>query len=82
MPVDLCSADIWRTCTNSWSTNVCAGDLIIPHLLWADDLVLFFESENGLQRQLYGLQRFCENNLMIVNNLKTKEILGKHTRLH
>ena len=51
---------------------VCAGDLIIPHLLWADDLVLFSESQNGLQRQLNGLQRFCENNLMIVNNLKTK----------
>ena len=57
---------------------VCAGDLIIPHLLWADDLVLFSESHNGLQRQLNGLQRFCENNLMIVNNLKTKaKLFGK-----
>ena len=55
--------------------HACAGDLIIPHLLWADDLVLFSESQNGLQRQLNGLQRFCENNLMIVNNFKTKAML-------
>ena len=53
---------------------VCAGDLIIPHLLWVDDLVLFSESQNGL-RQLNGLQRFCENNLMIANNLKIKAML-------
>ena len=30
---------------------VCAGDIIIPHLLWADDLVLFSETQAGLQRQ-------------------------------
>ena len=54
---------------------VCAGYLIIPRLLWADDLVLFSESQNGLQRQLNGLQRFCENNRMVVNNLKTKAML-------
>ena len=54
---------------------VCAGDLIIPHLLWADDFVLFSETRAGLQRQLNGLLRFCRNNAMIVNHVKTKAML-------
>ena len=66
---------LWNNHISLLQHAVCAGDLIIPHLLWADDLVLFSESHNGLQRQLNGLQRFCENNLMIVNNLKTKAML-------
>ena len=54
---------------------VCAGDLVIPHLLWADNLILFSEAEAGLQRQSNGFLWFCRNNAMILNHLNTKEML-------
>ena len=54
--------------------GLCIADDIIVHLLWADDLVLVSDSDEGLQKQLNGLFTFCEKNLMIVNELKTKVI--------
>ena len=54
--------------------GLCIADDIHIHLLWADDLVLVSDSEKGLQKQLNGLFTFCEKNLMIVNELKTKVI--------
>ena len=53
---------------------LCIADDILVHLLWADDLVLVSDSERGLQKQLNGLFTICENNLTIVNELKTKVI--------
>ena len=32
--------------------GVCIGGSILAHLLWADDLILFSDSLNGLQKQL------------------------------
>ena len=52
--------------------GICIGETIIAHLLWADDLMLFSNTENGLQKQLDGLKLFCANNKMIVNETKTK----------
>lgn len=52
--------------------GVCIGNIIIAHLLWADDLILFSDTVKGLQRQLDGLYKFCCDNMMIVNELKTK----------
>ena len=52
--------------------GVCIGEVIIMHLLWADDLILIADSEIGLQRQLNGLQNFCRKNLTAVNEIKTK----------
>ena len=40
--------------------------------MWADDLILFSDTEKGIQKQLDGLKKFCENNRMIVNETKTK----------
>ena len=51
---------------------ICIGDVIISHLLWADDLILFSDSLSGIQKQLDGLFEFCSKNRMIVNELKTK----------
>ena len=45
---------------------------IITHLLWADDLVLISDSLEGIKKQLKGLNNFCKNNRMIINELKTK----------
>ena len=55
--------------------GLCISDTIVAHLLWADDLVLISDSEQGLQKQLDGLQKFCSKNLMIVNELKTKVLV-------
>ena len=52
--------------------GVCIGDEILAHILWADDLILFSDSVEGLQKQLDGLYSFCRNNCMIVNEIKTK----------
>ena len=52
--------------------GVCIGEVIIMHLLWADDLILIADTCNGLQRQLDGLQEFCSKNLTAVNEIKTK----------
>ena len=52
--------------------GVCINETILAHLLWADDLILFSDTEKGIQKQLYGLKKFCENNKMIVNETKTK----------
>ena len=43
-------------------------------------MVLVSDCEKGLQEQLNGLQEFCSNNLMIVNELKTK-VLAFGTQL-
>ena len=52
--------------------GVVISDEIIVHLLWADDLILFSDTEKGLQNLLNGLHKFCSNNQMIVNETKTK----------
>lgn len=52
--------------------GVCIDDTILAHLLWADDLILFSDTEKGIQKQLEGLKKFCMNNQMIVNETKTK----------
>ena len=38
-------------------------------------VVLISDSEQGLQKQLNGLQKICSKNLMIVNKLKTKVLI-------
>ena len=50
-------------------------DYIISHILWADDLILFSNTAKGLQTQMNGLYKFCSNNKMIVNELKTKVMI-------
>ena len=52
--------------------GVIIDDMILGHLLWADDLILFSDTLAGIKRQLHGLKKFCVNNHMIVNSIKTK----------
>ena len=55
----------------SKEVGVCVSKEIVVHLLWADDLILFSDSAEGLQWQLDGLYDYCANNHMIVNETKT-----------
>lgn len=56
----------------SFEYGICINDEVIAHLLWADDLALFSDTVDGLQKQLNGLKQFCLDNHMIVNEIKTK----------
>ena len=56
-------------------SGVCLGDMIMLHLLWADDLILVTEEIDGMQKQLDGLAEFGKENQAIVNDTKTK-IMG------
>jgi exonuclease III len=49
-----------------------SDDVILLHILWADDLVIMSDTAEGLQQQLDGVFNFCKQNHMIVNELKTK----------
>jgi len=52
--------------------GVCVDDVLLCHLLWADDLILLANSPSGLQKQLNGLYNFTADNHAIVNAIKTK----------
>ena len=56
----------------SKAVGVCISNEIIVHLLWADDLILFSDTTEGLQKQLNGLHKCSSNNHIIVNETKTK----------
>ena len=58
--------------------GVCIGEMIIAHILWADDLILMSDSPEGLQHQIDGLFRFCSQNLLLVNTVKTKCMVIGH----
>ena len=63
----------------STSVGVCFEEEILLHLLWADDLLLVSDTTDGLQKQLNGLANFCSQNLMILNEMKTKILVfGKN----
>ena len=62
--------------------GVCIGEMIIAHILWADDLILMSDTPEGLQHQVNGLFKFCSKNLLVVNAVKTKYMtIGDSTSL-
>jgi len=52
--------------------QVTLGDAHVSCLLYADDLVLFSTTENGLQNCLNKLSAYCDKNCLTVNLKKTK----------
>ena len=63
--------------------GICAGDMIVAHILWADDLVLMADSTDGMQVQLNNLSKYCTKNLLSVNEIKTKcMVIGHHEKLN
>ena len=49
----------------------------IPGLLYADDLVIISTSAGGLQKGFQGLEKFCKDRDMVVNDVKTKCMVVK-----
>jgi hypothetical protein len=51
-------------------------------LLWADDIILLAESEEGLRKMLETMEKYCDENELILNSEKTKcMIFNKSGRL-
>ena len=48
------------------------GNSEIAALIWADDIILFSESESGLQNMLNTLHIYCQDNKLEINIDKTK----------
>ena len=48
------------------------GNVGINSLFWADDLVLFAESKEGLDKLLLILEEYCKENHLLINTKKTK----------
>lgn len=51
---------------------VISDDMLLLHLLWADDLILVSNSASDLQHSLNNLYTYCSKWQLIVNVLKTK----------
>ena len=47
--------------------GIVGSNNIIMLILWGDDLIIFSDSVDGLQKQLNGLQKICSQNKIIVN---------------
>ena len=41
-------------------------------LFWADDIILFSETEEGLRKMLKTMEKYCESNELTLNTEKTK----------
>ena len=55
------------------------GNLGINSLFWADDLILFSETKEGLDELLKILEDYCEVNHLLVNTKKTKCMIFNKT---
>ena len=55
--------------------GVSIGGIRIAYQLYADDLVLMWESPTGLQNIIHGLENFCMQWHMVVNLTKTKVLV-------
>ena len=54
--------------------------VMVPLLLYADDLILMSASASGLQKQLDALASFCEQRQLTVNLSKTKVVVFEKQR--
>ena len=55
------------------------GQIKLPCIMWADDLVIFSETENGLQEMLKELEKYTEKNGLEINVKKTKCMIFNKT---
>ena len=55
------------------------GDIGINSLFWADDLLLFSETKEGLDKLLKILEQYCNSNHLMINTKKTKCMIFNKT---
>ena len=64
--------DLVKSLDSSEFDPVVIGDLTINSLLYADDILLLSDSEEGLQKSLNCLNEFCHNWKLNVKHEKSK----------
>ena len=50
-------------------------EVCVDCLMYADDIVMFFSSPQGLQQKLNSLEKYCDDWGMQANSSKTKVII-------
>ena len=60
---------------NKVPAGYCSAGLIINHLMYADDLIVFAPSAKGLQKLLYICTDYGQNHDIIYNSLKSNLML-------
>ena len=68
----------------AWASPFKIGDIYLPYLLFADDIVLFSKLAEGLQAQIDLFYMYCEIWDLIISIVKTKiviynQIYAKHS---
>ena len=64
---------------NASMGNVKVDDLQISCLIWADDIVILSETEEGLSESLDILEKYCNQNELLINADKTKCMIFNKT---
>ena len=64
---------------DSNTNKVNLGARNINNLIWADDILLFSETEEGLQEMLHSLVTYCDTNELTINTDKTKCMIFNKT---
>ena len=62
------------------SCGVSIGGTIFTHLLYADDLVLFSETKEGMQTLLNNIESYCRKWHLIINSQKSKVMIFHKTQ--
>ena len=60
-------------------SNVNMGTTKLNCLIWADDILLFSENEQGLTEMLKSLDKYCDVNKLTINTDKTKCMIFNKT---
>ena len=60
-------------------SKVQVGNISINSLFWADDLILFAETKEGLDLLLKTLEQYCNENKLAINTKKTKCMIFNKT---
>ena len=71
--------DLPKTLNNDNCQPAKIGQRKIPCIMWADDLVIFSESDYGLQTMLTELGKYTDNNGLEINVDKTKCMIFNKT---
>ena len=56
--------------------------IVSMSLLWADDLIILSDIEEGLSTALKKLESYCDINLININTIKTKCMIFNKKRTH
>ena len=63
---------------NCCKTGCLSGEIMINHLMYADDLVLLSPSETGLRELLLACEKYSKEHAIIYNSNKSSVLICKN----